>query len=91
MKTISVRDLQKNIKEIIDSAQRDRIVVTRRGEPAAVLLGVEGKDWESVVLETSPGFWKLIEARRREPTLSAEEVEESISAGEVKSREDDEG
>ena len=59
--------------------------------PAAVLLGVEGKDWESVVFETSPGFWKLIEARRREPTLSAEEVEESISAGEVKSREDDEG
>ena len=47
--------------------------------------------WESVALETSPGFWKLIEARRREPTLSAEEVEESISAGEVKSREDDEG
>ena len=86
MKTISVRDLQKNIKEIVDSAQRDRIVVTRRGEPAAVLLGVEGKDWESVVLETSPGFWKLIEARRREPTLSAEEVEESISAGEVRER-----
>ena len=47
--------------------------------------------WESVALETSPGFWKLIEARRREPTLSADEVEESISAGEVKSREDDEG
>ncbi len=46
---------------------------------------------ESVVLETSPGFWKLIEARRGEPSLSAEEVEESISAGEVKSREDDEG
>ena len=40
MKTISVRDLQKNIKEIVDAAQRDRIVVTRRGEPAAVLLGV---------------------------------------------------
>ena len=24
--------------------------------PAAVLLGVDGKDWESVVLENSPGF-----------------------------------
>ena len=91
MKTISVRDLQKNIKGIVDSAQRERVVVTRRGEPAAVLLGVEGKDWESVVLETSPEFWNLIEVRRREPTLSAEEVEESISAGEVKIREDDEG
>ena len=87
MKTISVRDLQKNIKGIVDSAQRERVVVTRRGEPAAVLVGVEGKDWESVVLETSPAFWSLIEARRREPTLPAEEVQESVSAGEVTSRE----
>ncbi len=89
MKTISVRDLQKNIKGIVDSAQRERVVVTRRGEPAAVLVGVEGKDWESVVLETSPAFWNLIEARRQEPTLSAEEVEESISAGAAKIRNDD--
>ena len=79
MKTISVRDLQKHIKEVVDSAQHDRVVVTRRGEPAAVLLGVEGKDWETVVLETSPAFWDLIEARRKEPTLSAEEIERRIA------------
>lgn len=75
MKTISVRDLQKNIKDVVDSAQRDRVVVTRRGSPAAVLLGVEGKDWETVILETSPAFWDLIEARRKEATLSVDELE----------------
>ena len=75
MKTISVRDLQKNIKDVVDSAQHDRVVVTRRGAPAAVLLGVEGKDWETVILETSPAFWDLMEARRKEPTLSADEIE----------------
>lgn len=75
MKTISMRDLQKNIKGVVDSAQRDRVVVTRRGAPAAVLLGVEGKDWETVTLETSPAFWDLIEARRKEPTLSVDEIE----------------
>lgn len=75
MKTISVRDLQKNIKDVVDSAQRDRVVVTRRGSPAAVLLGVEGKDWETVILETSPAFWDLIEARRKEATLSMDELE----------------
>ena len=79
MKTISVRELQKHIKEVIDSAQHDRVVVTRHGEPAAVLLGVEGKDWETVVLETSPAFWDLIEARRKEPTLSADEFELRIA------------
>ena len=64
VKTISVRDLQKSIKEAVDSAQDDRVVVTRRGKPAAVLLGVEGKDWETVVFETSSRFWELIEERR---------------------------
>lgn len=79
MKTISVRDLQKNIKEAVDSAQRDRVVVTRRGRPAAVLVGVEGRDWESVVLETSSELWKLIEERRAERTLSAEEFERELA------------
>ena len=74
MKTISVRELQKHIKEVVDSAQHERVVVTRHGEPAVVLLGVEGKDWETVVLETSPALWDLIEARRKEPTLSADEL-----------------
>ena len=78
MKTISVRDLQKNVKDVVDSAQRDRVVVTRRGAPAAVLLGVEGKDWETVILETSPAFWDLVEARRKEPTLSADEIERRL-------------
>ena len=79
MKTISVRDLQKSIKEAVDSAQDDRVVVTRRGKPAAVLLGVEGKDWETVVFETSSRFWELIEERRGEPTLSAEELERNLT------------
>ncbi len=79
MKTISVRDLQKSIKEAVDSAQDDRVVVTRRGKPAAVLLGVEGKDWETVVFETSSRFWELIEERRGEPTLSAEELHRKLA------------
>lgn len=79
MKTISVRDLQKHVKEAVDSAQRDDVVVTRRGRPAAVLLEVEGKDWETVVLETSSELWKLIEERRAEATLSSEELERELA------------
>lgn len=80
MKTVSVRDLQKSIKEAVDSAQDDRVVVTRRGQPAAVLVGVEGKDWETVVFETSSEFWKLIEERRAEPTFSTEDLESELAA-----------
>ena len=78
MKTVSVRDLQKSIKEAIDSSQGERIIVTRHGRPAAVLVGVEGKDWETVVLETSAEFWNLIEQRRQEPTISSEELVERL-------------
>lgn len=74
MKTVTVRDLQKKIKECLDEAQGDRMVITRRGKPAAVLVGVEGQDWETVILETDPTFWKLVQERRKQPTLSLEEL-----------------
>lgn len=70
MKTVSVRNLQKNVKECVDKAQDDRLVITRHGKPAAVLVGVEGEDWEAVVLQTDPAFWKLIRARRKQSTIS---------------------
>jgi prevent-host-death family protein len=74
MKTVSVRDLQKRVKKCVDDAQEDRIVITRHGKPAAVLVGVEGSDWESLVLQTDPSFWRLIRARRREPTISLRQM-----------------
>jgi prevent-host-death family protein len=74
MKIVNARDLQKKVKECVDMSQRDQVVITRRGKPAAVMFGVEGKDWEDVVLQTSSTFWKLIEERRKEPTMSMKEL-----------------
>jgi len=78
MKTVNARDLQKRIKKCVDMSQHDRVVITRRGKPAAVLVGVEGKDWGDVVLQTSSTFWKLIEERRKEPTLSMKELRKRL-------------
>ncbi len=78
MKTIPVRDLQKKIKECVDQAQLDRVVITRHGKPAAVLVGVEGEEWEDVILQTDPAFWKLIRARRKQPTLSLDELKKRL-------------
>ena len=79
MKTVTVRDLQKSVKECVDNAQEDRIVITRHGKPAAVLVGVEGEDWEDVVLQTDPAFWKLIRTRRKQPTLSLDELKKRLA------------
>ncbi|MBI3781191.1 MAG: type II toxin-antitoxin system Phd/YefM family antitoxin [candidate division NC10 bacterium] len=79
MKTVPVRDLQKKLKQCIKEAQEGRVVITRRGRPAALLVGVEGKDWETLILETDPTFWKLIQERRKEPTISFKELKARLN------------
>lgn len=78
MKTVTIRDLQKRLKESVDDAQSDRVVITRRGKPAAVLVGIEGADWETVVLETDASFWRLIEKRRKQPTVLLSEMRKRV-------------
>lgn len=78
MKTVTVRDLQKKVGKCVDDAQEDRVVITRHGKPAAVLVGVEGEDWDAVVLQTDPTFWKLIRARRKQPTISLDQVKRRL-------------
>ena len=76
MKTINVRDLQKNVRKCVVASQNDRVVITRHGKPAAVMVGVEGRDWEDVLHQTSAGFWKMIQRRRKEKTISMREMRE---------------
>jgi prevent-host-death family protein len=74
MKRATIQDLQKRANEFVTKAQKDRVVITRQGKPAAVLVGVDKQDWESVVLQTDPKFWKLIRTRRKQATRSLAEV-----------------
>jgi mRNA-degrading endonuclease RelE of RelBE toxin-antitoxin system len=60
--------------EDVDMSQENQVVITRRGKPAGVMVGVEGKEWEDVVIQISSSFWKLIEERRKEPTMSMKEL-----------------
>ncbi len=78
MKTVTARDLQKKVKECMDISQEDQVVITRHGKPAAVLVGVEGRDWEDLVLQTSPDFWTLIEDRRKQRTVSLTELKSRL-------------
>ena len=78
MKTVTVRDLQKKIRECVDAAQKDQIVITRHGRPAAIVIGVQGYDWEDVMLQTSPAFWKMIEGRRKAKTIPLAEMRKRL-------------
>ena len=78
MKSVTIRDLQKSLKNHVDISQKDRVVVTRNGHPAAVIVGVEGMDWEDVFFATSSSFWRMIQKRRNEPTISFQEMERRL-------------
>jgi prevent-host-death family protein len=79
MKSVTARDLQKKVKECVDLSQTEKVVVTRHGKPAAVLVGVEGKDWEDILFESSPTFWRMIERRRKQPTISLKELKARLA------------
>jgi antitoxin (DNA-binding transcriptional repressor) of toxin-antitoxin stability system len=66
MKRIALEQLPREIAELIVSAQHERVVITRDGQPYALIVGVENKDEEDLQLEFSPEFWRMIEERRRE-------------------------
>ena len=78
MKSVSIRDLQRQVKEVVDASQKDRVLVTRHGRPAAIILGVEGQDWDQVVLETDPKFWRMIRKRRGQATISIREMRKRV-------------
>lgn len=75
MKVLAMRDAKTGLSSTLDEAQRERVLITRNGKPSAIVIGVEGRDFEDVLLMSNPKFWEMIEASRANPqTFSMEEV-----------------
>jgi prevent-host-death family protein len=73
MKVVSAGET--NLEECLREVRRDRVVLTRKGKPVAVLVGVEGLDLEQIQLGYSHEFWNLIRARRVQKTMSRKELD----------------
>jgi len=78
MNTITVRNLQQQGRQTVDAAQKERVVITRHGRPAAIVIGIEGYDWEDVFWATSPSFWGTLRARRKEAGIPLEEARKRL-------------
>ncbi len=78
MKTIPIEDA--TLELCVADAQQERLILTRNGDPVALVVGVAGLDEEQVRLGSSPEFWKLIEESRRRKTISREELERRLDA-----------
>lgn len=75
MKTIGFE--QTSLNSCINEAQQERVIVTRQGKPIALIIGI---DEEQLELGSDDSFWKLIEERRTQNTISREELEKSINS-----------
>ena len=83
MKTIQIE--KATLDTCVAEAQLDRVVITRNGDPVAVIVGVNGLDEEHVQLSGTDTFWELITERRQQKSLSRSELERRLSeaAGET--------
>jgi prevent-host-death family protein len=78
MKVIGLREAKQSLSECIDKAQTERVLITKHGKPAAVVIGVAGQEMEDVLLQMDPKFWQMIESRRHHSS--------TISLGQVRRR-----
>lgn len=78
MKTLKLKDVQAHFETVLDEARSQSLLITRRGNPVALIIGVEGHDLENLLLETDPAFWAIIEERRQQPTMRRAELDEYL-------------
>jgi prevent-host-death family protein len=82
MKVVPLGKAKNELSTYVDEAQGDRVLITRHGRPAAVLIGVEGESIEDVLTAADDDFWAMIEHRRKKSrTVSAAEMRRRLGVG----------
>lgn len=76
MKTVSIE--KSDLAKCVEKAKGGRVVVMRDRKPVALVVGVEGLDREQLELGSSGRFWRLIEERRKQKTITREELEKRL-------------
>ena len=73
MKTLSLSEVKAKLSEIVDDVQArdERVVITRKGKPAAILMShADMASWEATVeIMSDPGFLADIRRGRRDIEL----------------------
>ena len=88
MKFVSSREIRVNPKPVFEAAgEGDEIIITSRGKPVALLVGVDGEDLEETVrlvrrarAQAAVSRMRKAAAREGSQSMSREEIEEEINA-----------
>lgn len=66
MKEIAASKVKDDLSKYLRLAEKEKIVITRHGKPASVLIGFESEDeWFDYRLEHDPRFLQRVEKARR--------------------------
>ena len=68
-----------DLESCISQAQRERVVIVRKGKPVALIVGVQGMDPEQLELGSSDKFWKLIARRRKQKAIGRAKLERKLN------------
>jgi len=65
MKKVALSDVKDDLSKYLRLAESERIVITRHGKPAGILIGFADEDeWFDYCLENDPRFLQRIAAAR---------------------------
>lgn len=79
MKVVALGKAKNALSAFIEEAQNDRILITRHGRPVALIVGVEGEEFEDLMTRSDPEFWRMIESRRKSSrTVPAAEMRQRL-------------
>ena len=66
MKEIALSEVKDDLSKYLRLAEKEKIVITRHGKPAGVLIGFESEnEWFDYLLEHDPRFLQRVEKARR--------------------------
>ncbi len=66
MKEIALSEVKDDLSKYLRLAEKEKIVITRHGKPAGVLIGFESEnEWFDYRLEHDPRFLQRVEKARR--------------------------
>ena len=79
MKVMAFNEARAGLKQAMETAQEDSVVITVHGKPAAMLVGVRGQSFDDLYTK-SPEFWMMIQERQRSTkSYSIEEVRAELA------------
>ena len=66
MKRVTISDVKDDLPRLLRAAQKQQIVITRRGKPAGGLIGfATDEDWFEYCLENDPRFLRRVASARK--------------------------